>query len=224
MFTGLVEHMGTIIAVVEQDKTESGGNGWTFTVGEASKILSDCHIGDSIAVNGTCLTVTEFDADSFKVGVAPETLRCTNLGQLSVDSKVNLERAMGSEKRFGGHIVQGHVDTIVTIVSITPESNSIWFKFQAPLENSGIMKYIIPKGFVTLDGTSLTVCDVNDDDRTFTIMMIAHTQHCVIMAKKQVGDSVNVEVDMLAKYALKSIESAIKNSEGLESLLKRLIK
>ncbi|CAO3627747.1 unnamed protein product [Mucor hiemalis] len=224
MFTGLVEIMGTVASIQEQDNSESGGNGWTITISEAAEILSDCHLGDSIAINGTCLTATEFDHDSFKVGVAPETLQCTNLGDLKVGDKVNLERAMDSNKRFGGHMVQGHVDTAVKIVDIKPEGNSVWYTLQMNEEDKDKMRYVIPKGFICLDGTSLTVCDVNDDERTFSIMMIAHTQAHVIMPLKSVGDRVNVEVDMLAKYALKSLEDAIKNNEGIEALVKRVLK
>ncbi|KAF7722850.1 Riboflavin synthase alpha chain [Apophysomyces ossiformis] len=223
MFTGLVEHIGTVVSVIEHDNSESGGSGWTITVGDSAKILTDCHLGDSIAINGTCLTVTEFSEDSFKVGVAPESLRRTNLGDLKVGSKVNLERAMDAQKRFGGHMVQGHVDTTVKIVSITPEGNSLWFRLQLDEDAKDLMRYIIPKGFITLDGTSLTVCDVEDDERTFTIMMIAHTQAHVIMPLKNAGDRVNVEVDMLAKYALKSLEGAIKEGNGIEELVKRVL-
>ncbi|KAK4509442.1 TSPc domain-containing protein [Mucor velutinosus] len=224
MFTGLVEIMGTVSNIQEQDNSESGGNGWTITVSDAADILTDCHLGDSIAINGTCLTATEFDSDSFKVGVAPETLRCTNLGDLKVGDKVNLERAMDSNKRFGGHMVQGHVDNTVKIISIKPEGNSIWYTFQMEQVDKDKMRYVIPKGFICLDGTSLTVCDVDDDERTFSIMMIAHTQAHVIMTSKKVGDRVNVEVDMLAKYALKSLEDAIKNNQGIEALVKRVLK
>ncbi|KAG2201672.1 hypothetical protein INT47_003898 [Mucor saturninus] len=223
MFTGLVEIMGTVSSIKEQDNTESGGNGWTITVSDAAEILVDCHLGDSIAINGTCLTATEFDTDSFKVGVAPETLRCTNLGDLKVGDKVNLERAMDSKKRFGGHMVQGHVDNTVKIISIKPEGNSIWYTVQMEEEDRDKMRYVIPKGFICLDGTSLTVCDVNDEERTFSIMMIAHTQTHVIMPLKTIGDRVNVEFDMLAKYALKSLEHAIKTNEGIESLVKRVV-
>ncbi|KAI9496754.1 alpha subunit of riboflavin synthase [Zychaea mexicana] len=221
MFTGLVEKIGTVTAVVEQDSSQSGGNGWTITIGDAADILDDCHIGDSIAVNGTCLTVTEFDRDTFKVGVAPESLRRTNLGDLKVGSKVNMERAMDSKKRFGGHMVQGHVDAAVTVVSVTPEENSLWFKFHT--DDKDMMRFIIPKGFITLDGTSLTVCDVDDAAQTFTIMMIAHTQQHVVMPLRKIGDKVNVEVDMLAKYALKSLQGAIMESDGLQALVKRAI-
>lgn len=146
------------------------------------------------------------------------------LGQLQVGSKVNLERAMDAQKRFGGHMVQGHVDTTVVIESIKPEGNSIWFTFKIPDgEDTDIMRFIIPKGFITLDGTSLTVCDVDDDQHTFSIMMIAHTQAHVIMPLKKIGDRVNVEVDMLAKYALKSLEGALKDNNGLDALIKRAI-
>ncbi|CAO3581846.1 unnamed protein product [Absidia cylindrospora] len=224
MFTGLVEHVGTVVSVIEHDSSESGGNGWTITVGDAASILGDCHIGDSIAVNGTCLTATEFDKDTFKVGVAPESLRRTNLGQLQVGSKVNLERAMDAQKQFGGHMVQGHVDATVEIIDVKPEGNSVWFTFKVPDQDKDIMRYIIPKGFITLDGTSLTVCDVDDDANTFSIMMIAHTQENVIMPTKSIGDRVNVEADMLAKYALKSLEGAIKDNQGLEALVKRAVK
>jgi riboflavin synthase len=131
---------------------------------------------------------------------------------------------MDSKKRFGGHMVQGHVDTTVKIVEIRPEGNSVWFTFQMDDIDKDKMRYVIPKGFICLDGTSLTVCDVNDDERTFSIMMIAHTQHHVIMPLKKIGDRVNVEVDMLAKYALKSLEEAIKANEGVEALVKRVLK
>ncbi|KAI8887449.1 alpha subunit of riboflavin synthase [Backusella circina FSU 941] len=224
MFTGLVEIVGKVSSIQENDTSESGGNGWTVTVSDASDILTDCHIGDSIAINGTCLTVTEFDKDSFKVGVAPESLRRTNLGDLKEGSPVNLERAMDAQKRFGGHMVQGHVDNTVKIISIKPEGNSLWFTFQLNEEEKDMMRYIIPKGFICLDGTSLTVCDVDDNERTFSIMMIAHTQNHVIMPTKQIGDRVNVEVDMLAKYALKSLENAIMTNQGIEELVKRVLK
>lgn len=131
---------------------------------------------------------------------------------------------MDSKKRFGGHMVQGHVDTTVKIVEIKPEGNSVWFTLQMDQVDKDKMRYVIPKGFICLDGTSLTVCDVDDDERTFSIMMIAHTQTHVIMPLKKVGDRVNVEVDMLAKYALKSLEEAIKTNEGIESLVKRVLK
>ncbi|OZJ06429.1 hypothetical protein BZG36_00462 [Bifiguratus adelaidae] len=226
MFTGIVEHMGTVVHIADHDTTVSGGNGWTVTVGDAECILGDCHIGDSIAINGTCLTVTEFNKDTFKVGIAPETLRRTNLGTLKVGSKVNLERAMAAGQRFGGHMVQGHVDSTATITNITPEGNSIWFQLTLP--DASLFPYIIPKGFIAIDGTSLTVCDVNDKEHWFTIMMIAHTQAHVVMPLKQLGDKVNIEVDMMGKYALKSVDNMLRglleSSKGQSSVFENLVK
>jgi len=177
--------------------------------------------------------VTEFGEDSFKVGMAPETLRRTSLGELVVGSKVNLERAMAAGQRFGGHMVQGHVDSTATITSITSEGNSLWFKIQLP--DSSLLPYIITKGFIALDGTSLTVCEVNDAERWFTIMMIAHTQSSVVMPLKGVGGSVNIEVDMVGKYALKSVEGLVQGAfeggrkEGdkkleVEALVERVVR
>ncbi|KAJ2725553.1 Riboflavin synthase alpha chain [Coemansia sp. Benny D115] len=211
MFTGIVECMGKVVEFTPLDSTESGGSGASLTISGASSILGDCHLGDSIAINGTCLTVTEFAQDSFKVGLAPETLNRTNLGQLQPGDSVNLERALAAGHRFGGHFVQGHIDTTATIVEITPDENSIWYKLQVP--DAQYMPYIIPKGFIALDGTSLTVCDVNDDERWFTIMMIAYTQTHVVMPTKKVGDRVNIEVDMLGKYVEK-VTTAILQGSG----------
>ncbi|KAF9567443.1 Riboflavin synthase alpha chain [Mortierella alpina] len=210
MFTGIVEILGKIIDIAPLDSSESGGQGFSITVGNAAEILTDCHLGDSIAVNGTCLTVTQFDASSFKVGVAPETLRKTNLGSLKVGDAVNLERAMNAHTRFGGHMVQGHVDTTVSILSRTDDGNAITFVFQVPEEYKELMNYIVPKGFICLDGTSLTVIDVDDVKRTFSIMMIAYTQTRVVMPTKALGDQINVEVDMMGKYASKGVEAMIK--------------
>ncbi|KAF9092953.1 Riboflavin synthase alpha chain [Mortierella sp. GBA35] len=210
MFTGIVEILGKVTSIVPLDSSESGGQGFSITIGHAAEILGDCHLGDSIAVNGTCLTVTEFDESSFKVGVAPETLRKTNLGSLKVGDAVNLERAMNAHTRFGGHMVQGHVDTTVKILSRTDDGNAITFVFQVPEEYKDLMDYIVPKGFICLDGTSLTVIDVDDTNRTFSIMMIAYTQTRVVMPTKALGDHVNVEVDMMGKYASKGVEAMIK--------------
>ncbi|KAG0352780.1 Lumazine-binding protein [Gamsiella multidivaricata] len=210
MFTGIVEILGKVTDIAPLDFSESGGKGFSITIGEAAEILGDCHLGDSIAVNGTCLTVTEFGASFFKVGVAPETLRKTNLGSLKVGDAVNLERAMNAHTRFGGHMVQGHVDTTVSIVSREDDGNAITFVFEIPEEYKELMDYIVPKGFICLDGTSLTVIDVDDVKRTFSIMMIAYTQTRVVMPRKALGDKVNVEVDMMGKYASKGVEAMVK--------------
>jgi len=206
-----------------------------MTVSDVEEILLDCHIGDSIAINGACLTVTEFTKDSFKVGLAPETLEKTNLGHLKVGDYVNLERAMAAHVRFGGHFVQGHVDTTATIISRTADANSLRLVFQLP-EGSTFLRYIIPKGYVAIDGTSLTVTSVSDPERTFGVMLIAHTQTKITLAQKNVGDTVNIEVDMLGKYVEKAViasfggDSAVPGSasEGLratiEGIVERILK
>ncbi|KAJ3369969.1 Riboflavin synthase alpha chain [Allomyces arbusculus] len=210
MFTGIVEIMGHVAEIIEHDTD----GGWTMTIGGAEAILSDCHLGDSIAVNGTCLTVTAFTESTFKVGLAPETLQRTNLGKLQVGAKVNLERAMASHTRFGGHFVQGHVDGTATISKITPDVNSLRFEFTLP--DRSLLPYLIPKGYVALDGTSLTVCDVNDTARTFTIMLVAYTQEHVVMPLKKVGDTVNVEVDMLGKYVERVVVGMLQSAPEAE--------
>ncbi|KAI9292349.1 riboflavin synthase [Neoconidiobolus thromboides FSU 785] len=219
MFTGLVEHIGTILDIKVLDTTEEGGNSHSLTIGNAGEILQDCKLGDSIAVNGTCLTVTEFNEDTFKVTLAPETLRRTNLIELSVDSKVNLERASLGVTRFGGHFVQGHVDDTIEIIEVTQEKSSIWYKFKVDKEH---MKYIVAKGYVCLDGTSLTVCDVFED--AFTIMMIPFTQAHVIMPTKKIGDKVNLEVDMLGKYVHKIVANNLTNDlENEDSVIYKMV-
>ncbi|KAG8866201.1 Riboflavin synthase alpha chain [Serendipita sp. 405] len=227
MFTGLIEHMGVVSVIDELDTTESGGGGWSMTIGDSSPILGDCHIGDSISVNGCCLTVTEFTKDAFKVGLAPETLSRTNLGQLKVGSLVNLERAVAGHVRFGGHFVQGHVDDVVTVSSKIQDGNSIRLTFKAPegtTERPSVLRYIIPKGFIALDGTSLTVTTVSDNERTFGVMLIAHTQTKINLGNKSVGDTVNVEVDMVGKYVEKSVVAAMGDLEdGGPSNLKTFV-
>jgi riboflavin synthase len=161
---------------------------------------------------GTCLTVTSFTNDSFKVGVSPETLRRTNLGSLKEKSNVNLERAVSATTRMGGHFVQGHVDTIATILSVTPDGNALTFRMQ-PREKD-VLRYVVEKGYVTLDGASLTVTTVNDEENWWEVMLIAYTQERVVMAAKKAGEGVNVEVDMVGKYVEKSVRGYF---EGLES-------
>ncbi|KAH8929150.1 riboflavin synthase [Atractiella rhizophila] len=223
MFTGLIEHIGTVSAIVELDTSSSGGGGWTVTIGDSASILGDCHIGDSICVNGTCLTVTEFSAQEgwFKLGLAPETLRRTNLGELKVGSPVNLERAMGIGARYGGHYVQGHVDTTAEILSITPDGNALSFLFHLPAGdiNDSLLTSLLPKGFITLDGTSLTLTSVDDEKRTFGVMLIAHTQEKIIMTRKKVGDKVNVEADLIAKGVEKVVRKLLGENEAVKKLI-----
>lgn len=212
MFTGIVECIGKVVAFTTLDTTDSGGNGASLEISGAKTVLDDCHLGDSIAINGTCLTVTEFTKDTFKVGVAPETLSRTNLGSLKPDDPVNLERALAAGHRFGGHFVQGHIDTTAEITEVTPDANSVWFKMR--VRDPKLMPYIIPKGFIAIDGTSLTVCEVNDQESWFTIMLIAYTQSHVIMPTKKAGDLVNIEVDMLGKYVEKVTTSILGGSSS----------
>ena len=184
MFTGIVEEVGTVAEV-------SPGH---LTVGAAT-VLDDLKVSDSICVNGTCLTVTEIDAEQFSVDVVPETLRRTNLGRLSPRDPVNLERSMRADGRFGGHIVQGHVDGTGTVEKIATDGDATLVSFTAPPE---IMRYVVEKGFVAVDGTSLTV--VNCDNRTFTVTIIPYTRENTVFGARDVGDVVNLEADIMAKY------------------------
>ncbi|KAJ2690524.1 Riboflavin synthase alpha chain [Coemansia sp. RSA 1285] len=231
MFTGIVECMGKVVEFTKLDTSATGGNGASLTIAEAGSILGDCHLGDSIAINGTCLTVTEFTADSFKVGLAPETLSRTNLGALQPGDRVNLERALAAGHRFGGHFVQGHVDTTAQIIEKTPDENSLWLKMRVR-DARRFMRYIVPKGFIAIDGTSLTVCDVDDKDGWFSIMLIAYTQSHVVLPAKNEGDLVNIEVDMLGKYVEKvtasilgaSTDASAPNADSyVETIVKRVL-
>jgi riboflavin synthase len=205
----------------------TGGTTMTVTIPSGSPLLSDCHDGDSIAVNGCCLTVTSFTNQTFNIGVAPETLRITNLGSLVESSRVNLERAVRADTRMGGHFVQGHVDTTAEILSVEQDGNALTFRFQP--KRRDMLQYIVFKGFIAIDGTSLTVTKVDDAQGWFEIMLISYSQEKVVLAKKTKGDSVNIEVDMMAKYAEKSL-SGILGSDGsagsiplLEKIVQRIV-
>ncbi|KAI9045808.1 riboflavin synthase [Aspergillus affinis] len=229
MFTGLVETIGTVSSLEPLDTSSSGGGGTSLTISNCAEILTDVHLGDSISVNGTCLTVTTFDTDKtwFKVGVAPETLRRTNLGSLRTNSRVNLERAVLGETRMGGHFVQGHVDTIATVLSVTPDQNALVFRLR-PRELQ-VMRYIVEKGYVTLDGASLTVTKVMDGpEGYFEVMLIAYTQEKIVTAAKKPGDDVNVEIDIVGKYVEKSVEGYFAGTAGgdmsiLEKMVSRIV-
>lgn len=228
MFTGLVEAIGTVLEYQPLDSSVSGGNGVSITIGDCSEILVDVHLGDSISTSGVCLTVTEFDEKKtfFKVGVAPETLRRTNLGDLKKGSRVNLERAVTSEVRLGGHVVQGHVDTVATIVGKVPDGNAITYTFR--LREGENINYIVEKGFIAVDGTSLTVTAVDYAAKEFSIMLISYSQSKVILAQKAHGDTVNIEVDLTGKLIEKQIslnlESQIADQNSpLVRLVSRLV-
>ncbi|RMD44363.1 hypothetical protein DV735_g709, partial [Chaetothyriales sp. CBS 134920] len=226
MFTGLVETIGTVTALKELDPSESGGNGTSLTVSDCAEVLNDAHLGDSISVNGTCLTITELDAASFKFGVAPETLRRTNLGRLREGSRVNLERAVRADTRMGGHFVQGHVDTIATVEAITPDGNAITLRLKprpAP-DGSSILRYVVEKGFIALDGTSLTVTKVNDAEGWFEVMLIAYTQEKVVLTRKKPGDEINVEIDLVGKLVEKSVTAYFENTtQGNPAVLEKIV-
>ncbi|KAF8250210.1 Lumazine-binding protein [Wilcoxina mikolae CBS 423.85] len=222
MFTGIVETIGTVSSLVPLDDSSTGGGGTSLTISNAECILDDVHLGDSIAVNGTCLTVTEFTKDTFKVGVAPETLRRTNLGDLKVGMGVNLERAVAGHVRFGGHFVQGHVDTTATILSKTPDGNAITIRFRP--SDPAVLVYIVEKGYITLDGASLTIVAVDDKEEWFEVMLVAYTQEKIVIPKKQVGESVNVEVDMAGKYIEKQVKAHLEKGLGAQGgLLQKMV-
>lgn len=172
---------------------------------------------------GTCLTITEFDKTSFKVGVAPETLRRTNLGSLKQGSKVNLERAISASTRMGGHFVQGHVDTIASVVSVTPDGNALTFRFKP--RDPAVLRYIVEKGYVTIDGASLTVTKVQDGaEGWWEVMLIAYTQEKVVTASKKSGEDVNVEVDQVGKYVEKSVSGYFEGTaHGEFAILEKMV-
>ncbi|MBB3867301.1 riboflavin synthase [Parageobacillus toebii NBRC 107807] len=194
MFTGIIEEVGTI------EQIRQSGEAIVMTIG-AKKILEDVHLGDSIAVNGVCLTVTSFTNRSFTVDIMPETVRATSLRTLTKGSKVNLERAMAANGRFGGHFVSGHVDGIGEIVRKWPLANAVYYEIKIPRE---LRKYMILKGSVAVDGTSLTIFGLTDE--TFTISLIPHTRAETILGDKQPGDIVNIECDIIGKYVAQFME------------------
>ena len=184
MFTGIVEEIGRVQSV------SSGG-----LVIRVSRELADLRVSDSINVNGACLTVTSRDEDSFSVDVVPETLRRTNLGALRSGDPVDLERSLAVDGRFGGHVVQGHVDATGAIESVAQEGEALLLRFRAP---PSIMRYVVEKGFIAVDGVSLTVVDC--DDRSFSVTVIPFTRDNTILGSKAAGDAVNLEADIMAKY------------------------
>lgn len=191
MFTGLVEEIGRLRAVRRQ------GEAMVLTL-SARKVLEDVREGDSIAVNGVCLTVVSFDSGSFSVDVMPETFRRTNLHELQPGSPVNLERAMRAGGRFGGHLVQGHVDGTGVIVSRTAEANAVVFGIRP--HDAPLFRYLVPQGSVALDGISLTVVSADRAAGVFTVSIIPHTLRETVLQYKRIGDTVNIECDVLGKY------------------------
>ena len=191
MFTGIVEECGTVLGVLK--------NGVSGSVQiQASTVLEGTKTGDSIAVNGVCLTVTKLTKSSFTADVMAETFRRTNLGNLGKNSRVNLERAMAADGRFGGHIVSGHIDGTGIISRIKEEGNAVWIYISAP---QTILNLIVEKGSVAVDGISLTVAAVSDKE--FAVSVIPHTRENTALSGKKTGAVVNLENDIIGKYVQK---------------------
>jgi riboflavin synthase len=184
VFTGIVQEVGSVVSVPAGKLTIT-----------ASQVIKGMQTGGSIAVNGVCLTVTTFDNRSFSVDVMPETLSKTNLGRLHTGDKVNLERPMALGGEIGGHLVQGHIDDTGRVAFITTEGEAVLMKFEAAPE---VIRYIVPKGFIAVDGTSLTV--ITKEAESFGVSIVGYTRQHTILADKKIGDLVNLEVDIIGKY------------------------
>lgn len=191
MFTGIIEETGKILTITEK-----------IVVIEADVVLKDTKIGDSIAVNGVCLTVTDLKNNSFSADISPETYKITALKELKTNSIVNLERAMAADGRFGGHIVSGHVDSIAKIISI--EKQSEFYNIKIELNDSS-SKYVVKKGSITIDGISLTVAEIQNN--IISIAIIPHTYENTNLKTHQKDDLVNIEVDIFAKYIEKFLST-----------------
>ena len=184
MFTGIVEEVGRVTSAQPGKLVITAGN-----------ILRGIELGGSIAVNGACLTITDFDTNSFSIDIMPETLRRSNLGLLGAGDSVNLERPLALSGRLGGHLVQGHVDDIGRVASIHWEGETMMIRFEASPE---VMRYVVEKGFIAVDGVSLTV--VAKATSSFQVSIVEYTRKHTILGSRQVGDPVNLEVDIIAKY------------------------
>ena len=204
MFTGIVEELGTVRSL-RRTSSES-----RLCIG-AKKILSDIHVGDSIAVNGVCLTVVLFSEGEFTVDVMNETFMRSSLGSLRIGDEVNLERAMAADGRFGGHIVSGHIDGTARIKSIINDGNAKWYEINAGTE---ILEGIVMKGSVAIDGISLTVSKVTP--QSFAVSIIPHTIDATVLRYKRPGDVVNIETDIIGKYVKQFVK------DGKESVYDRI--
>jgi riboflavin synthase, alpha subunit len=193
MFTGLVEEIGNIKAVTKSTKSAK------ITI-KASKVLEEVKLGDSISTNGVCLTVTDFSTNYFTVDVMAETMRRSNLKNLSSGDEINLERALRLGDRLGGHMVSGHIDGVGIISKYENEDNAVWITIKTPTE---LLRYIVEKGSIAIDGVSLTVAYV--DDESFKVSIIPHTKDVTTLLRKKIGDEVNLECDMVGKYIEKLI-------------------
>ncbi|MBR5635989.1 MAG: riboflavin synthase [Pseudobutyrivibrio sp.] len=208
MFTGIVEELGKVQRITQGSKQQR------ISIG-CSKILEDIHMGDSIAVNGVCLTVVEYGSKGFSADVMNETFSRSSLGSLAVGSPVDLERAMAANGRFGGHIVSGHIDGTGTIKSIRQDGNAVWFEIKTDRK---ILDGIVEKGSITIDGISLTVAGVTHD--SFKVSIIPHTLKETVLGHKKIGDIVNLENDVVGKYIKKLLG---REEKCEESRLKELL-
>lgn len=203
MFTGIVEEVGTILQI------DRGSKSSVLHIG-GKLIFDDLKIGDSVAVNGVCLTVTTLSSNSFTADVMSETLSRSSLGALTRNSPVNLERAMAANGRFGGHIVSGHIDGTGTIETIKKDDNAIWYSIKA---SEKLMRYIVEKGSIAIDGISLTVAKVTKD--SFSVSIIPHTVKATILGTKGTGDIVNLENDVVGKYIERFLTDLPAKTEGV---------
>lgn len=191
MFTGIVEELGTVRAI------RRGAHSAVLSIG-AELVLSDLKVGDSVAVNGVCLTAASVDGSGFTADVMHETLDRSSLGALTCGSRVNLERAMAADGRFGGHIVSGHIDGTGTITATRRDDNAVWYTVQA---DPKLLRYVMEKGSVAIDGISLTVVSVEQDQ--FSVSIIPHTAAATALGQKRPGSTVNLETDIIGKYVEK---------------------
>lgn len=194
MFTGIIEEMGEITAI------ERGNRSAVLHI-RCQRVLEGTKVGDSIAVNGVCLTVTTLDAHGYTADVMAETLDRSSLGTLRRGSRVNLERAMPADGRFGGHIVAGHIDGIGRVTDVTRDDTAVWYRIAAEPQ---VIRYIVEKGSITIDGISLTVAGVTGED--FSVSIIPHTQANTVLADRKAGDIVNLETDIIGKYVEKLMQ------------------
>lgn len=200
MFTGIVEEIGTIRSI------QPGSKSVRIAI-EADVVLEGTKLGDSIATNGVCLTVTQLDARCFWADVMPETLKRSGLGELRTGSPVNLERALRWDGRLGGHLVSGHIDGTGRLVALDRDDNAVWYTISA---DEALLRYVVEKGSITLDGVSLTVAEVGRSH--FRVSLIPHTRQITALGSKRIGDCLNIEVDIIAKYVEKLFGPRTENS------------
>jgi riboflavin synthase len=194
MFTGIIEDIGTVVSL------NASGNSMVLSI-DSKKIVEDVHIGDSISVNGVCLTVTSFTQQTFTVDVMPETMKDTSLKTLKAGSPVNLERAMSANGRFGGHFVSGHIDGTGIIIKKQLRDNAVYYIIEL---GGQLSKYCIPKGSIAIDGTSLTIFGIAKNQLTVSLIPLTHQE--TVLGRKNVGDLVNIENDLIGKYIVHQIE------------------